>query len=170
MPKITLLGWLHTAAGGFAIIVGVIALFRHKRLTSNSRSGFVYLAATLLTAVTALGIYQHGGFGVAHALAVLTLLALAAGLIAEKTMLLGAAGRYAAAVSYLATLLFHAIPAVTDATLRLPVGDPLLSSIEDPRLKIAYLALLLAFVAGALLQVRWLIRHPTTRARVAQTD
>ncbi|MBT8137628.1 MAG: hypothetical protein KJO54_11490 [Gammaproteobacteria bacterium] len=159
MPQITLLGWLHTAAGGFAIIVGVVALIRHKLLASTNLAGRLYLAATLLTAVTALGIYQHGGFGVAHALAVLTLLALAAGFTAERTSLFGAAGRFVAPLSYLATLLFHAIPAVTDATLRLPVGDPLLNSIEDPRLKTTYLALLLAFIVGAIAQTRWLARQ-----------
>ena len=160
MPEITVLGWFHTVVGGLCIIAGVTSLFRHKRLTSVNVTGRIYLAGTAITAVAALGIYQHGGFGVAHGLAVLTLVALAVGLAAEKTTILGATGRYVAATSFLATLLFHLIPAVTDATLRLPVGDPLLTSIEDPRLKMAYLALLLAFVIGALLQVRWLARHP----------
>lgn len=160
MPQITPLGWVHTAVGGLSIIIGFVTLFRHRRIASSNLTGSLYLAGTLVTAVTALGIYQHGGFGVAHALAVLTLLALAAGLAAEKTTLLGATGRYVAAVSYLATLLFHAIPAVTDATLRLPVGNPLLDSIEDPRLKMAYLGLLIAFVVGAVLQCRWLTRQP----------
>ncbi len=160
MPPITALGWLHTIVGGLSIIVAVIALARHKHLTSRNTIGRVYIAGTVITAVTALAIYQHGGFGVAHALAVLTLAAIAVGFAAEKTSVLGAGGRYVAAVSYLATLLFHSIPAVTDATLRLPVGDPLLSTIEDPRLKMTYLVLLVAFLIGAALQARWLYRHP----------
>ena len=160
MPAITVLGWFHTVVGAFCIVIGVVALFRHRRLSSVNIAGRLYIAGTAITAVTALGIYQHGGFGVAHGLAVLTLLALFVGLVAERSTLLAGAGRYVAATSFLATLLFHLIPAVTDATLRLPVGDPLLTSIEDPRLKMAYLGLLLAFIIGSVLQLRWLSRHP----------
>lgn len=160
MPPITALGWLHTVIGALSIIVAVIALFRHKRITGANTTGRIYLAGTLITAVTALGIFQHGGFGVAHWLAVLTLAALAVGFVAEQSSVLGSGGRYVAAVSFLATLLFHCIPAVTDATLRLPVGRPLLTTIEDPRLKMAYLALLAAFLIGTALQIRWLYRHP----------
>ena len=160
MPEITALGWLHTIVGGLSIIVGFFALFRHKHLSSSNTAGRIYLAGTLVTAATALGIFQHGGFGIAHGLAVLTLLALAVGFAAEKTAILGSGGRYVAAVSYLATMLFHLIPAVTDATLRLPVGDPLLTTIEDPRLQMSYLGLLIAFIIAAIWQVRWLSRHP----------
>jgi hypothetical protein len=58
-----------------------------------------------------------------------------------------------------ATLLFHCIPAVTDALLRLPVGDPILTSIEDPVLRICYLGLLVLFVLGVTLQLRWIYRQ-----------
>ena len=160
MPEITALGWFHTIVGGLSIVVGIYTLVQHKRMTSVTGSGQIYLAGTAITALTALGIYQHGGFGVAHALAVLTLGALVVGFVAEKTSILGKAGRYLAAISYLATLLFHSIPAVTDATLRLPPSDPLLSTIEDPRLQGTYLVLLVAFVIGAVLQARWLARNP----------
>jgi hypothetical protein len=55
-----------------------------------------------------------------------------------------------------ATLLFHCIPAVTDALLRLPVGDPILTSIEDPVLRLSYLGLLVLFLTGVTLQFRWI--------------
>jgi hypothetical protein len=64
------------------------------------------------------------------------------------------------AVSYSATLLFHSIPAVTDGLMRLPVGDPALTSIEDPILKMCYLALLVLFLLGISLQLRWIYRQP----------
>jgi hypothetical protein len=63
------------------------------------------------------------------------------------------------AVSYSATLLFHCIPAVTDGLLRLPVGNPVLSTIEDPVLKMCYLVLLIIFLVGITLQLRWIRRH-----------
>jgi hypothetical protein len=63
-------------------------------------------------------------------------------------------------VSYSATLLFHSISAVTDALLRLPVGNPVLESIEDPVFTALYLALLILFLVGVSLQLRWIRWQP----------
>lgn len=160
MPEIIPLGWFHTAMGIIALVSGGITLARFKEISPETRSGQVYLAATLITAGTALAIFQHGAFGPAHALAVMTLLALATGTLAATTTLFGRSSRYVQAVSYSATLLFHCIPAITDALLRLPVGDPMLKSIEDPILKMCYLGLLLLFLVGVSLQLRWIYRQP----------
>ena len=159
MPEITPLGWFHTATGIIALISGGYALARFKEITLQTRSGQIYLLTTLVTAVTALAIYQHGAFGPAHGLAVMTLLALATGTIAATTTLFGRLSRYVRAFSYTATLLFHGIPAVTDGLMRLPVGDPVLTSIEDPILKMCYLALLVFFLVGVSLQLRWIHRQ-----------
>lgn len=159
MPEIIPLGWLHTAMGIIALVSGGIALFKFKEILPQTRSGQIYLVTTLITAATALAIYQHGGFGPAHGLAVMTLLALAAGTVAATTTLFGKWSRYVRAVSYSATLLFHCIPAVTDGLLRLPVGDPVLTSIEDPVLKASYLGLLVLFLVGVSLQLRWIHRQ-----------
>ena len=54
------------------------------------------------------------------------------------------------------------IPAITDGLLRLPVGNPVLSSIDDPVLKMCYLALLGIFLVGVTLQLRWIQRQTTS--------
>ena len=156
MPEITALGWFHTVLGIVALSSGVLALVRYKEITLQTRAGQIYLAATLITAGTALGIFQHGSFGPGHALAVMTLLALAVGTIAATTKLFGNISRYVRAISYSATLLFHSIPAVTDGLLRLPAGNPVLTSIDDPMLRMCYLGLLLLFLVGISLQLRWI--------------
>jgi len=158
MPEMTPLGWFHTVIGITALISGVFSLVKFKEISLQTRSGQVYLAATLVTAATALAIFQRGEFGPGHALAVMTLLALAVGTAAAKTKLFGRLSRYVQAISYSATLLFHCIPAVTDGLLRLPVGDPVLTSIDDPVLKMCYLALLVLFLLGISLQLRWIHR------------
>ena len=155
MPEIIPLGWFHTAMGIIALISGVVALVKYKEITPQTPSGQIYLVTTLITAGTALAIFQHGAFGPAHGLAVMTLLALAVGTLASTTTLFGKLSRYVRAVSYSATLLFHCIPAVTDGLLRLPVGDPVLTSIEDPVLKMCYAVLLFLFLLGVSLQLRW---------------
>lgn len=159
MPEITTLGWFHTVLGIVALSSGALALVRYKEITLQTRTGQIYLVATLVTAGTALGIFQHGSFGPGHALAVMTLLALAVGTIAATTNLFGNLSRYVRAISYSATLLFHCIPAVTDGLLRLPVGNPVLTSLDDPILRICYLVLLLLFLVGISLQLRWISRQ-----------
>lgn len=159
MPEITLLGWFHTIIGMTALISGFYTLAKRKEITLQFRAGQIYLLATLITAMSALGIFQHGSFGVAHGLAILTLLGLIVGTLAATTGIFGKFSRYVQAAGYSATLLFHLIPAITDFLLRLPAGDPFLTSIEDPVLKMSYLALLVLFLAGLGFQFAWIRRQ-----------
>ena len=159
MPEIIPLGWFHTAMGIIALVSGGSTLARFKEITLQTRSGQIYLVTTLITASTALAIFQHGKFGPAHGLAVMTLVALAVGTVAATMKPFGKFSRHVQAISFSATLLFHCIPAVTDGLMRLPVGDPVLTSIEDPILKMSYLALLALFLIGVTLQLRWIGRQ-----------
>lgn len=160
MPEIIPLGWFHTAMGIIALLSGGFTLARFKEISLQTRSGQIYLATTLITAATALGIFQRGEFGPGHALAVMTLLALAVGTVAATMKPFGKLSRHVQAISYSATLLFHCVPAVTDGLLRLPVGDPVLTSIEDPILRVLYLGLLVLFLIGVSVQLRWIHRQP----------
>ncbi len=160
MPEITPIGWFHTAMGIIALLSGGFTLARFKEISLQTRSGQIYLATTLITAGTALAIFQRGEFGPGHALAVMTLVALAVGTVAATMKPFGKLTRYVQAVSYSATLFFHCIPAVTDGLMRLPVGDPILTSIQDPILKMCYLGLLVLFLIGVSLQLRWIYRQP----------
>lgn len=164
MPEITPVGWLHTAMGVVALVSGAVTLTRFKEISLQARTGQLYLAATLITAATALAIFQRGTFGPGHALGIMTLLALGVGMSAEVLKPFGKWSRYVQAFSYSSTLLFHSIPAVTDGLLRLPVGDPVLTSIDDPILKVLYAILLAVFIAGAIMQLRWIHRQSAAQA------
>lgn len=159
MPEIIPMGWFHIAIGIIALSSGGFTLAKFKEISLRTRSGQIYLITTLVTAGTALAIFQHGEFGPGHALAVMTFLAVLVGTVAATRKLFGKLSRYVQAVSYSATLLFHCVPAVTDGLLRLPVGDPVLTSIEDPFLKMSYLGLLALFLIGVSLQLRWIHRQ-----------
>jgi uncharacterized membrane protein len=159
MPEMIPLGWFHTVMGVTALVSGAITLWKYREVKLANRSGQIYLATTFVTAVTALAIFQRGEFGPGHALAVLTLLALFVGLVAAKTRLFGGLSRYVQALGFSATLLFHCIPAITDGLLRLPTGKPVLDSIDDPVLKVCYGLLLLLFLTGITLQLRWIHRN-----------
>ncbi|MEM7281952.1 MAG: hypothetical protein AAF438_10025, partial [Pseudomonadota bacterium] len=159
MPEMIPLGWFHTIMGITALISGIYALVTFKEITFGTRSGQIYLLTTLITAATALMIFQRGEFGPAHTLGILTLGALFVGTVAASTNLFGGFSRYLQAISYSATLLFHCIPAVTDGLLRLPIGDPILDSIESPVLKGLYLVLLVTYIVGVGLQIRWIAKQ-----------
>ena len=161
MPEMIPLGWFHTIMGIVALVSAAITLYRDKEITLGSRSGLVYLAATLITAVTALMIFQHGFFGPAHMLAVATLIALAVGTLAATAKPFGKWSRHVQAFSFSATIFFHCIPAVTDALLRLPVGNPFLDSLEHPVMQMAHLAVLVIFLVGVTFQLRWISRQPS---------
>ena len=161
MPEIIPLGWFHIAVAIIALLSAGFTLARFKEISLQTRSGQIYLVTTLITAGTALAIFQHGEFGPGHGLAVMTFVALAVGTVAATMKPFGKSSRQVQAVSYSATLLFHSIPAVTDGLLRLPVGDPVLTSIKDPILKMWYLGLLVLFLIGASMQLRWINRQPT---------
>ena len=85
MPDITLLGWFHTI---IALVAGFYTLAVYKVTKLENKSGKVYLSFNMIAAVTALMIYNQGGFGPAHILAVLTILALIAGFLVTKIPLL----------------------------------------------------------------------------------
>ena len=156
MPEMTLLGWFHTVLGVGAVLSGFYAIYKYRVISMEVSSGRLYVYVTLLVAVSALGIYNQGGFGIAHILAVLTLIAIAGGVIMEKVKLFGSFSKYFQALGYTSTLLFHMIPAITDFLRRLPVGDPFVDSLEDPLLINFLLAFLLIYFVGITSQMLWL--------------
>jgi uncharacterized membrane protein len=159
MPEMTVLGWFHTILGILAVLSGFYTLYKYKIITTEKSSGRLYVLVTLLVAGSALGIYNQGGFGIAHVLAVLTLIALAGGYIMEKFKWFGSFSKYFQALGYTSTLLFHMIPAITDFLRRLPLGDPFIDSFEDPLLLNFHIAFLVIYLVGLVTQMVWLKRQ-----------
>jgi uncharacterized membrane protein len=156
MLGLTTLGLVHTAISLVAVVCGFWALARHKEITTQSPLGRTYLVTTLLTALTGLGIFEHGGFGPPHVLAILTLVALGIGYAAAVTGVLGRRSRYLQAVCFSATVLFHMIPGFTETLTRLPATQAAFPNAEAPGLRPIFAVLLLLFLVGLVLQLRWL--------------
>jgi uncharacterized membrane protein len=153
MFGLTPLGTFHTAIGLLAVIAGFVALVRYKEISPRSLSGKIYVFTTVVTAATAFGIFQHGGFGKPHALAVITLVVLMVAALAGYSQLFGRASRYIETVSYSATFFFHWIPAIAETSTRLPPGAPLLPNADAPELQTVTAVLFVVFLIGATLQV-----------------
>ncbi|MGH8617025.1 MAG: hypothetical protein ACREUW_04990 [Burkholderiales bacterium] len=154
MLGLTPLGTIHTLVGLVAVLAGIVALFRDKAISPRNGVGRLYIVTTVITCLTAFGIFQHGGFGKGHLLAILTLLMLGVAAVAGYTRLFGKLSTYIETVSYSMTFLFHWIPAITESSIRLPPSAPLVESVDSPRLQVVAAVLFILFVIGATLQVR----------------
>ena len=89
IPAMTMLGWFHTIMGVLALLLATAAIRNHGFIRSTDREGGTDLVLTVVVAGSALGIYNQGGFGVAHYLAVLTLAAAFDGCVLERLNLFG---------------------------------------------------------------------------------
>ncbi len=154
MFGLTPLGTFHTAVSLIAVAAGLVALIRDKRISAANALGKTYVVTTVITCVTGFALFQHGGFGKPHVLGIITLVVLAVALVAGCSSVFGRASRRVEAVSYSATLLFHLIPGITETTTRLPPGAPLVANADAPALQVAAGVLFVAFLIGAVLQVR----------------
>jgi uncharacterized membrane protein len=154
MMGLTTLGFFHTLIALVALICGIYTLAKYKEISPRNRSGQVYLVMTLIAAVTSLGIFQHGGFGPPHVLAILTIIALIVGTVAATTRFYGRASRYIQIIAYSATILFHLIPGFTESLTRLPLGHPLVASQDAPIIQVIAAVLLVGYLIGVTLQIR----------------
>jgi uncharacterized membrane protein len=153
MFGLTTMGLIHTAISLVALVAALVALVRDGAITLKNRVGVVYAVTTILTCVTALFIFRHGGFGGPHVLAILTVIVLAVAALAEFKQVFGKLSAYIATVGYSATFLFHLIPALTEGTTRIPASAPIFASPDAQGLQLATLALLLLFLSGAGFQI-----------------
>ncbi|WP_326544312.1 hypothetical protein [Pseudorhodoferax sp.] len=149
MFGLTTLGAVHTAIGLVALVCGYGSLLRDGAIDPRRRMGQVYLWTTVLTCLTGFGIFQRGGFNEAHALGVLTLLVLGAALLPLRARW----WPYVQTVLWTLTLFFHMVPGLTETFTRLPLGAPLFTGPDDPRLQATVGAVFGVFAVVMLAQV-----------------
>jgi uncharacterized membrane protein len=156
---ITAFGALHTLISLAALGCGIVAFARYGAIGTTTGAGKSYVWLTVLSCVTGLFIFHHGGFGKPHALSIITLMTLAIAWVAEARSIFGSASRYVATVGYSLSFFFHMIPTFTEGSTRLPPGHPLASSPDDPNLQLAIGAAFTVFLIGATVQVLRLRRR-----------
>lgn len=154
MLGLTQLGVFHTAVSLIAVAAGFYALIRDREISPKVPAGKIYVGGTVISCLTGLGIFQHGGFGAPHVLAIVTLVVLAVAALAGYSSVFGRASRYVETVSYSLTFFFQFIPGFTETATRLPVGAPLVAGPDAPELKLAIGVVFVLFLIGATLQVR----------------
>ncbi len=155
MFGLTPLGIVHTALSLVAVASGAVALLLDKRIDNSTRAGKIYIVSTLIVCLSGFGIFQHGGFGKAHVLGVLTLLVLGMAFYAGKsTQPLGKFSEYISTIAYTATFFFHLIPGITETATRLPRSAPWASGPDDPKIQMSIGICFVFILIVILLQVR----------------
>lgn len=168
MLGLTFIGSIHTLLGLVALVAGAICFFQDGAISLRSRAGQVFVWSTVLTCLSGFGIFQRGGFNIAHALGVMTLVVLGIAAWAERTQPLGRLSAYVATVGFSLTYFFHWIPGTTETFTRFPSGSPLFSSPEDPALEKTVGVMFLLFLIGAAVQV-WRLRSRRQMQPVRRT-
>ena len=119
MFGLTNLGVVHTLISLVAVAAGIVSFVRYGSISLRTSVGLVYVVTTVLTCLTAFGIFRTGAFGPAHAVGVLTLVVLAFAVVVEKGAIAGARSRPIETVSYTTTFFLHMIPAINETTYAL---------------------------------------------------
>lgn len=159
MLGLTPLGTIHTLISLVALAAGFASILRDGRIVAGSGLGRTYVWSTALTCLTGFGIFERGGFGVPHALGVVTLLVLALATWQGGARWLGARWAYVSTVCFTLTLFFHMIPGTTETFTRIPAGRPFFTGPDDPALQKVVGVIFLVFVVGAIVQVLHLRRQ-----------
>lgn len=154
MSALSPFGIVHTIIGVVALGSGLVALVQKKEIDPHTNLGKFYLASTLVTALSGIVIFHHGGFGPPHALSILTVLAIGVGLAAAYRNAFGSFSRTIQIVSFSATIVFHLIPGFNETLTRVPVGAPIASGPTDPALQVIGLVIFAAFALGLRFQLR----------------
>ena len=160
MLGLTTLGFIHTLISLVAVATGFYLLARDKQIVWRNTLGKTYVVTTFLTALTGLFIFQHGGFGPPHVVAILTIIALVVGIVAATTRFYGRASRYVQAVAFTTTILFHMIPAFNETLTRIPPGAPIASSPQAPIMQVIIAVLVVLYAIGLTMQIRWMRATP----------
>jgi uncharacterized membrane protein len=161
MFGLTQLGAVHTLIGIVAVGVGAASFVRYGSISLRNRLGGVYIVATVLTCLTAFGLFRTGAFGPGHVIAVVTLVVLAFAVLVEKRAPVGTLSLPIETVSYTTTFFLHWIPAINETTTRLPPSAPLASGPNDPLILALVGIAFVLYLAGASFQ---LVRLKTTAA------
>ena len=165
MLELSSLGAVHTAIALVAVIAGFAMTLRFGRIGTDLALAKTYIGCTALACVTSLGIFMHGGFNVAHSLALMTLVVLGVAIAAGRHRDTSRAATYVETLGFSTTLFFHMIPALNETFTRIPVGAPLFTGPDDPALQRLFGFVFVAYLLGIGLQVRQIWKTPVQMRR-----
>ena len=142
------LTFVHTALSLVALVSGIVVLIN---LVSSRSSGWwtpLYLLTAVATSVTGFG-FPFDKLLPSHILGILSLIVLAAVIVARYVFGMAGAGRWIYVVGIAISVYFDAFVAVVQAFLKIPALHALAPSGAEPPFAVAQIAVLIAFLALA---------------------
>jgi len=151
---ITYIGWFHTIVGIPAIAAGLYLLLRDRFIYIDKGLAKFYLIATVITSASSLFIYRATStFNLAHALSVMTILAVFFAYILHQKSIFGFLNIYLKQLALTGTVFFGMLPTTAEVLQRIPPGNPFATSIEDPLVQNFYMSYVVVFGIFALKQI-----------------
>lgn len=146
------LGIFHTVVGLAAIAGALTGFARYGKINLGALSGKVYLYATIITSVSALGISKHGGLNAGHAFSVFIIILVASSYFLYSKRGSSVRARYFENFLLSFSFFLSLVPTVNETFTRVPVGSPLAKDITDPVIGNTLLVLFILFIAGSIYQ------------------
>lgn len=148
------IGIIHTLIGIAAIIAAIISYVKLGKIDLAHVTGKIYLYGTVITSLTALGIFNHGGFNVGHifALFIVVLVLVAYYLHVKKQG--NNNFRYIENVFLSFSFFLSWIPTINETFNRVPVSHPLANGPTDPLIGKTILVFFVLFIIGSVFQFR----------------
>ena len=151
---ITYMGWFHTIVGTPAIVAGLYLMLRDRFIYIDKDLAKFYLIATVITSASSLFIFRAtGAFNMAHFTSVIIILAALFAYILHKKSIFGSLNIYLKQLALTGTVFFSMLPTTVEVLKRVPLSNPLASSIEDPLVQNFYMSYVVIFGIFAAYQI-----------------
>lgn len=147
------IGIFHTIIGIAAIVSAIVSYARFGKINLGHSTGKIYFYATVVTSLTALGIFNHGGFNIGHVFS-LFIIVLVVGAYYLHLKKQGN-NRFRYLENFFLTFSFFLswIPTINETLNRIPVGNPLAKGgPTDPLVGKTILVFFVLFLVGTVLQ------------------
>jgi len=145
------LGIFHTIIGIMAIVGAIVGFIRSGKVDLGTVSGKIYFYATIITAVTALGISKHG-LNAGHAFSVFIIILVVAAYFLHSGKKGNNSARYWENFLFSLSFFLSLIPTINETFTRVPVVHPLAKDVKDPIIAQTLLFLFILFIAGCVYQ------------------
>ena len=149
---LSVLGIFHTIIGIGAIVGAVVAFIKYGKINLDVLSGKIYLYATIVTSVTALGLSKHGGFNAGHVFSFFILLLVLGAYFLYSRKKESPKARFFENFCLSFSFFLSLVPTVNETFTRIPLGHPLAKNIGDPVIGRTLLLLFVLFIAGSVYQ------------------
>jgi hypothetical protein len=144
---------VHVILSLVGIVSGLIVLFGMLGAKKLNGWAALFLATTVLTSVTGF-FFPVSGFMPSHAIGILSLVFLAAAIIAFYVYRLAGPWRWIYVVGAVVALYFNVFVGVVQAFMKVPFLEPLAPTQSEPPFLVAQLAVMTIFVVLGVLAVR----------------